>query len=107
MTGEVETDRAAPTTAEPSSEKLAELPAKTDRQLAEYVRSKLNLAISLACQGEQERRSGHWASAEEYQRKWEEAIAEVKRLLPLVRKSGMPLYATEEPEPPRSRKKGR
>jgi hypothetical protein len=51
-------------------------------ELAEYVRGKLNQAIYLACQAEQERRSGHLASAEEYQRQWGEAIAEVKGLLP-------------------------
>ena len=28
-------------------------------KLAEYVRGKLDLAVDLACQGEQERRSGH------------------------------------------------
>src|SRR5260370_10721617 len=58
-------------------------------KLAEYVRDKLDLAVDLACQGEQERRSGHRASAEAYQRKWEEAMAEVKPLLPLVRKGGV------------------
>jgi hypothetical protein len=76
-------------------------------ELAEYVRGKLNLALSLACQGEQERRSGHWASAEKYQRKWEETIAEVKRLSPLVRQSGVSLFATEKPQSSRSHKKGR
>jgi hypothetical protein len=80
----------------------AELPAMTDRQLAEYVRGKLNLALSLACQGEQERRSCHWASAEAYQRQWEEVMAEVKRLLPLVRKSGISLFASKRAQSPRS-----
>jgi hypothetical protein len=65
-------------------------------ELAAYVRGKLNLALHLACQGEQERRSGHWASAEEYQRKWEETIVEVKRLLPLVRESGVPMVISGE-----------
>lgn len=88
----------------PGSEKLAELRAKTDRQLAQYVRSRLDLAVSLAFQGEQERRSGRWASAEEYRRRWEEVFAEVKRLLPLLKKGGVPLYATE-PEPSRPRRK--
>jgi hypothetical protein len=37
-------------------------------ELADYFRGKLDLAVSLACHGEQERRSGHRASAEEYQR---------------------------------------
>ena len=66
-----------------------EATAEDAAKLAEYFRGKLDLAVSLACQGEQERRSGHWASAEEYQRRWEQVIAELKRLLPLVRKSGV------------------
>jgi len=74
-------------------------------KLAKYVRGKLNLALSLACHGEQERRSCHWASAEEYQRQWEEVIAEVKRLLPLVRKNGVSLFATENAQSPRPPKK--
>jgi hypothetical protein len=63
-------------------------------ELTEYVRGKLNLAIRLACETEHERRSCHWDSAEEYQRQWEEMMGEVKRLLPLVRNSGVSLFAT-------------
>jgi hypothetical protein len=64
-------------------------------ELAEHVRSKLNLAIRLACEAEHERRSCRWESALEYQRQWEEVMAEVKRLLPLVRKSGVSVFATD------------
>jgi hypothetical protein len=64
-----------------------EATAEDAAKLAESFRGKLDLAVSLACHGEQERRSGHRASAEEYQRQWEQVIAELKRLLPLVRKS--------------------
>ena len=63
-------------------------------ELAEYVRAKLNHAIQLACEAEHERRSCHWQSADGYQRQWEEVMAEVKRLLPIVRKSGVSLFAT-------------
>jgi hypothetical protein len=80
----------------------------TDEEAAELalnVRGKLNVAIQLAFQAEQERRSGHRQSAEEYHRQWEEAISEVKRLLPLVRKSGVSNFASEKLEPPRSRRK--
>ena len=77
-------------------EKAPDTEEMTGRQLAEYVRGKLNLTLSLASQGEHERRSGRWKSAVEYQRQWEEAITEVKRLLPLVRASGMSLFATTE-----------
>ena len=63
--------------------------------LPEYVRQRLNLAISLACRGEQERRFRHWESAEELRRKWNETITEVKRLLPRVRKSGVSLFGSK------------
>jgi hypothetical protein len=76
-------------------------------ELAEHVRAKLNLAMKLACEAEHERRSCRWDSAEEYQRQWEEVIAEVKRLLPLVRKNGLSLFPTEKPQSSRSRQKGR
>ena len=71
-------------------------------ELAEHVRAKLNLAIKLACEAEQERRSCRWESAEVYQRQWEEAMAEVKRLLTLVRKSGVSVFAAKRMESPRS-----
>ena len=61
-------------------------------ELAEYVRAKLNLAIQLACEGEHERRSGHWESAESYKCRWEEVMAEVKRLLPVLRNSDVSLF---------------
>jgi hypothetical protein len=84
-------------TTELDREKPAEFPAQPDHELTEYLWGKLTLAVSLACQGEQERRSGHLASAEESQRKWGDVMAEVKRLSPLVRKSGAPSIATEKP----------
>jgi hypothetical protein len=66
-------------------------------ELAEYVRAKLNLAVDLACQGEQEQRSGHRAPAEAYQRQWEEVMAEVKRLLPLCGRAGCRFLQQEIP----------
>lgn len=78
----------------------------TERELAEYVRGKLHLAVILACQGEQERRSGHWEKAAECQRQWEDVMAEVKRQLPAVRESGVSLFPTCNP-PPFSRQKRR
>src|SRR5215475_4709531 len=77
------------------TEKLAELRAKTNRQLAAYVRAKLNLAVQLACKAERERRAGRWNSAEQCQRQWEGLTAEVRRLLPLVRFSGVCSGETE------------
>ena len=61
-------------------------------ELAECVRQNLKLAVSLACQGEQERRLRRWESAQEYQRKWEEVIAEVKHFLPLLKQRRVTLY---------------
>ncbi len=84
-----------------------EIAATTDHQLAEYVRSKLKLAINLACNGEQERRSGHPQAAEGYRQEWESVMAEVKRLLPQVRGRGALLFAAREPTRSRSRQKGR
>jgi hypothetical protein len=84
-----------------------EATAEDAAKLEEYFRGKLDLAVSLACHGEKERRSGHRASAEEYQRQWDQVIGELKRLLPLVRKSGVPLPATEKPQSLGSRRKRR
>ena len=102
VTVEIKTDKPATIPAESDLEELAVLPAKTDRQLAEYVWGKLTLAVSLACRGEQERRSGHLASAAESHREWGSVMAEVKRLSPLVRN---PSIASEKPF--RSRQKRR
>lgn len=79
----------------------------TDRELADHVRGRLNLAVNLACQSEQERRSGHWAAAEQYQQQWEHVMAEVKRLLPQVRKSRVSLFEKEKIQPLRSHQKAR
>jgi hypothetical protein len=64
----------------------AELDAQAARELAESLRGKLNLAVSLACQAEQARRAKSWASAAAFRQQWEETITEVRRLLPLVGK---------------------
>jgi hypothetical protein len=83
--------------AEDCADAVPDEPSEPDpTELAEYVRQKLNVAMSLACNGELERRSGRWESAEQYQRKWQEAIAEVKRLLPLMRKRGISLFRTRK-----------
>lgn len=90
-----------------NSEKLAELRARTDCELAAHVRAKLNSAVHLACQAEHERRSAHWEAAEEYQRKWEAVIAEVKQLLPLLKKNGNPAYENPKPARAGSRQRSR
>jgi hypothetical protein len=85
--------------------RLPELPAMTDRELGEYVSGKLNIAIQLACEAEHERRSGRWASAEAYQRQWEDVMAEVKRLLPVVRNSGVSIFPAQQSARSRQRQK--
>ena len=61
-------------------------------ELAECVRQKLKVAVSLACQAEQERRLRHWTSAQECRRQWEQIIVEVKGLLPQLKQRGVALY---------------
>ena len=80
--------------------------AMSGRQLADYVRGRLDLALSLASDAEQERRSKRWDSAERYPREWEGVMAEVNRLLPLVRTSGVPLFGSAKAAQPRPRRKG-
>jgi hypothetical protein len=63
------------------------------KELAEHLRAKLNLALRLACEAEHQRRSCCWESAEVYRRQWEDVMAEVKCVLPLVRKSGVSIFA--------------
>ena len=81
-------------------------------ELAEYIRAKLNLAIQLACEGERERRSGHWESAEGYKCRWGEVMAQVKRLLLVLRNRGVSLFVREsgrlrQEQPARSESGGR
>jgi hypothetical protein len=76
-------------------------------QLAEYLRSKLDLALSLASNSEQERRSRHWESAEHYHRQWQDVMAEVQRLLPAVKASGVSLFESERVAPRKSRARDR
>jgi hypothetical protein len=89
------------------SDTAPEISAMSGQQLAAYVRERLQLALSLASNGEQERRSGRWESAERRQREWAVVMDEVRRLLPLVRKSGVPLFKSAKGEQPRSRRSGR
>lgn len=63
-----------------------------DHELAEHIKRQLNLALSLACKREQERRCGHWADAQACEKRWEEAMADVRRLLPLLKARGFPLF---------------
>lgn len=84
----------------------SECAERTGEQLAGYFRERLKLATALACQAEQERRFGRYASARECHEQWESAMAEVKRLLPLVRESGVAVFVSRAAQS-RSRRKRR
>ena len=64
------------------------------QSLSDHGRSLLNRALLLAGEAEQDRRSGRLATAESHHREWKEVMAAVKRLLPLVRKTGVSVFAT-------------
>jgi hypothetical protein len=68
----------------PQPEKLSELRAKTDRQLLDFVHSKLEIGLNLAAAAEAEYLDSNHAAA----RKLESAksiLTELQNLLPLVR----------------------
>ncbi len=62
--------------------KLAELRARTDRQLVEIIRAELEFGLDLACQGTIESRDGEFA--EQARARAERAYAEALSLLPVA-----------------------
>lgn len=79
----------------------------SDDRLVEYVRGKLDLALSLASNSEQARRSRRWESAEQYHGQWQVVMAEVQRLLPAVRARGVSLFESRECRAAGSRRRRR
>ena len=71
----------------PEPVKLSELRAKTDQQLLNLIHSKLDVGLSLAVLAEVEANTGDPVCAEESIRRADEALAEVQRLLPVLRKT--------------------
>lgn len=67
------------------SSKLAELSAKTDRQLITLISSRLDRGLTFARLLANEESRSNWGSLEEFYRKAENAYAEVLMWLPWVR----------------------
>ena len=68
----------------PELEKLAELRAKTDRQILGLLHSRLAAGLNLTVLAEQTYLHGIPDHAEQLLRRAEEAVSEVKRLLPVL-----------------------
>ena len=68
----------------PELEKLSELRAKTDRQILSLLRSRLELGLSFVSLVEQTSSDGSPNHAEQLLRGAEEAVIEVKQLLPVL-----------------------
>jgi hypothetical protein len=69
---------------EPELEKLSELRAKTDRQLAGFIHSKLDVGLSFAVLAEVEESAGDRLYALRSLERAGQALAEVQKLLPAL-----------------------
>ena len=65
-------------------EKLLQLRAKTDRQLMDFIYSKLEAGLNFAALAETLYSDGNWASAERSRELADEALNEVLLLLPVM-----------------------
>lgn len=65
-------------------EKLLQLRAKTDRQLMDFIYSKLEAGLNFAALAERLYSDGNWASAERSRELGDEALNEVQLLLPVM-----------------------
>jgi len=65
-------------------EKLLQLRAKTDRQLMDFIYSKLEAGLNFAALAETLYSDGNWASAERSLELGDEALNEVQLLLPAI-----------------------
>jgi hypothetical protein len=66
-------------------EKLLQLRAKTDRQLMDYIYSKLEAGLNFAALAETLYSDGDWKGAERSRELGNEALNEVQLLLPVMR----------------------
>ncbi len=64
--------------------RLAELRAKTDREVYALIRSRLEAGSAHARQAETDRRAGDWAAAEESDRRAQAAMDEAHALLRIM-----------------------
>ena len=65
-------------------EKLSQLRAKTDRQLLDFIHSKLEAGLNFAALTETLYSDGDWAAAERSRELGDEALNEVQLLLPVL-----------------------
>jgi hypothetical protein len=65
----------------PETEKLSQLRSKTDRQILDFIHSKLDLSLDLAAQAEAELAEGDRASAQELLGRAERSYSEAQKLL--------------------------
>jgi hypothetical protein len=65
-------------------EKLSQLRAKTDRQLLDFIHSKLEAGLNFAALAEISYSDGNWVSAELSLERGDQALNEVQLLLPVV-----------------------
>src|SRR5437867_4135040 len=68
----------------PEPEKLAQLRAKTDQQLQGLVHSKLELGLNFVALVEETHSDGNSDHAEQLLKRAEQAVVEVKQLLPVL-----------------------
>jgi hypothetical protein len=68
----------------PELEKLSELRAKTDRQIVSLIHAKLELGLNFVALAEQTHSDGNPDQAEPLLRRAEQAVTEVKQLLPVL-----------------------
>jgi hypothetical protein len=85
----------------PGLEKLSELRARTDRQILTIIHSKLELGLNFVALAEQTDPDGISHHAEKLLRRAEQAVTEVKQLLPVLtedqhRSVGPPLKDLQE-----------
>ena len=85
----------------PQPVKLAELRAKTDQQLLNLIRSKMELGLNFVALVEETHSGGNQDHAEQLLRRAEQAVIEAKQLLPVLsedqrRGFGVPLNELQE-----------
>ena len=68
----------------PQPVKLSELRAKTDQQLLNLIRSKMELGLNFVALVEETHSGGNQDHAEQLLRRAEQAVDEVKQLLPVL-----------------------
>ena len=82
-------------TPRPELEKLSELRAKTERQVLSIIHSKLELGLNFVALAEQLDSDGILDYSEQLLRRAEQAVAEVKQLLPVLTEDQQRSFGTQ------------